>query len=66
MVPLSLLPNRRPASLRTGAGNVLRRRGMEIELPLPGESHYGVFHLPAERTVLESGVRSEWITAKPQ
>lgn len=66
MAPLSLLPIRRPADLRTGGGNVLRRRGMEIELPLPSESRYGVFHLPAERAVLESGFRSEWLTLRPQ
>ncbi len=65
MAPLSLLPNRRPAQLRTGAGNVLRTRGMEIELPLPSESRYGVFHFSAERAMLESGFRSEWVTAQP-
>ena len=65
MEPLSLLPNRRPGDLRTGAGNGLRSRGMEIELPLPGEGRYGVFHLPGGRDVLESGVRAEWFTAKP-
>jgi hypothetical protein len=65
MVPLSLLPNRRPGDLRTGVGNVLRSRGMEIELPLPSESRYGVFHLPGGREVLESGFRTEWFTAQP-
>ena len=65
MAPLTLLPNRRPADLKTGVGNVLRRRGMEIELPLPSESRYGVFHFSAERAMLESGFRSEWFTAQP-
>src|ERR1039458_8267091 len=65
MEPLSLLPNRRPGDLRTGAGNGLRSRGMEIELPLPGEGRYGVFHLPGGRDGLASGVRAEWFTAKP-
>jgi hypothetical protein len=65
MAPLSLLPNRRPADLKTGVGNVLRTRGMEIELPLPSENRYGVFHFSAERAVLESGFRSEWVTAQP-
>jgi hypothetical protein len=65
MEPLSLLPNRRPADLRTGARNGLRSRGMEIELPLPGEGRYGVFHLPGGRDVLESGFKTEWYTAKP-
>jgi hypothetical protein len=65
MEPLALLPNRRSADLRTGAGSGLRSRGMEIELPLPGEGRYGVFHLPGGRDVLESGFRTEWFTAKP-
>lgn len=65
MTPLSLLPNRLPADRRAGVGNVLRTRGMEIELPLPSESRYGVFHLSGERTTLESGLRSEWFTAQP-
>jgi hypothetical protein len=65
MAPLSLLPDRRSADRRTGVGNVLRSRGMEIELPLPSESRYGVFHLSAARTMLESGFRSEWFTAQP-
>jgi hypothetical protein len=38
---------------------------MEIELPLPSEGRYGVYHLPGDRTVLESGFRSEWFSAKP-
>jgi hypothetical protein len=65
MEPLALLPNRRPADLRTGAGNGLRSRGIEIELSLPGEGRYGVFHLPGGRDVLESGFRTEWFTANP-
>ena len=66
MAPLSLLPIRRPANPGPGGSSVLRRRGMEIELPLPSESRYGVFHLPAKRAVLESGFPSEWVTARPQ
>jgi hypothetical protein len=66
MVPLSLLPNRRPPDRqRISASGTLRRRGMEIELPLPGELRYAVFHLSGESPVLESGLRSEWLTAKP-
>ena len=64
MAPVALLPNRRPPDLRTSGAGGLRRRGMEIELPLPSESQYGVFHIPGGR-VLESGFQSEWITAKP-
>jgi hypothetical protein len=67
MVPFFLLPNRRAvANVKTGGSGALRRRGMEFELPLPGEGQYGVFHLPGQRAVLESGFRSEWVTAKPQ
>ena len=65
MTSFSLLPSRRPADMITGVGNVLRRRGMEIELPLPSEGKYGVYHLPAERTSLEPGFRTEWLSAKP-
>ena len=65
MSPLFLLPNRRPANPRTGTGGALRRRGMEIELPVPSEARYGVFHIAPDRKTLESGFRSEWFTAKP-
>ena len=66
IVPLSLLPNRRPPDQqRISASGTLRRRGIETELPLPGELRYTVFHLSGERPVLESGMRSEWRTTKP-
>lgn len=66
IVPLSLLPNRRPSDQSgISASGTLRRRGIEIELPLPGELRYAVFHLSGERPVLEIGLRSEWLTAKP-
>jgi hypothetical protein len=64
-MPFSVLPNRRAAEPgRAGAGG-LRRRGMEIELPLPGEGQYGVYHFSREGAVMESGFRTEWLTAKP-
>ncbi len=65
MAPFSSLPNQRPADLRSRGGNALRGRGMEIELPLPSESRYGVFHLPGGREALERGFRSDWLTAQP-
>jgi hypothetical protein len=65
MTPIYLLPDRHSADRSAGVGNVLRRRGMEIELPLPSESRYGVVHLSGQRTMLESGFWSEWVTARP-
>jgi hypothetical protein len=65
-MPFSVLPNRRAAADpgKAGAGG-LRRRGFEIELPLPGEGRYGVFHFSGEGAVMQSGYRTEWLTAKP-
>jgi hypothetical protein len=63
---LSLLPNHRSSNQEPiSASGTLRRRGIEIELPLPRELRYAVFHPSGERLVLESGLRSEWLTAKP-
>jgi hypothetical protein len=68
-VPLSLRPNRgAKPGLQTGglAGLAgLKRRGMEIELPLPGEERYAFFHFPGKRHVVDAGLRTEWFTAKP-
>ena len=43
----------------------LKRRGVEFELPLPGEERYGVYHFPGTHYVVESGLRTEWVTVKP-
>jgi len=64
-VPFSVLPNRRPIALDKAGVGGLRRRGMEIELPLPGEGQYGVYRFSGEGTVIESGFRAEWLTAQP-
>ena len=63
--PFSAKPNRRVEDLKTGGRGGLRQRGMEIELPLPSESRYGVYHFPGEKAVVNSGFRSEWVTAQP-
>ena len=41
-----------------------RRRGMEIDLPLPGEGS-GVFRFPREHVVVPQGFRSDWRTVPP-
>jgi hypothetical protein len=70
-VPLHLNPNRevkRGPDIQLGgiaALANLRRRGTQFELPLPGEEHYGVYHFPGKHYIIESGLQTEWITAKP-
>jgi hypothetical protein len=64
-MPFSVLPNRRAGDVKMAGLGGLRRRGMEIELPLPGEGRYGVYHFSGAETVLQSGFRTEWLTAKP-
>lgn len=61
-VPFWATPNRK---LQTGGNGGLRQRGMEIELPLPSEGRYGVYHFSGTRDMVPSGFRSEWITAEP-
>jgi hypothetical protein len=61
--PFWAIPTRRPSDLRTFGRPGLQRRGMEIELPLPSEGRYGVYHFPGERAVVESGFLTEWSTA---
>jgi hypothetical protein len=64
-IPFSVLPNRRPTALGKPRVGGLRRRGMEIELPLPGEGRYGVYRFSGEGAVVQSGFRTEWLTAQP-
>jgi hypothetical protein len=71
--PLVLIPNRqaKPAMQAGGLAGLaealgdLRRRGTQIELPPPGEEHYCVLHFAGEYRMIESGLRTEWLTAKP-
>jgi hypothetical protein len=67
-LPIALLPKRavsaqKPAGMTPNLG--LRRRVTSFELPRPGETRYAVFELPGTAATLESGIRSEWLTAKP-
>lgn len=41
-----------------------QRKGMEIDLPLPGEDS-GVFRFPREHVVVPQGFRSDWRTVAP-
>lgn len=52
-----------PANLSPGQGP--RSRGMEIELPAPGESRFGVYRFAGEHPAPQTGLRTEWITAQP-
>jgi hypothetical protein len=61
-LPLSLKPKRYISDLR--GLNPLRQR-VEIELPLPEEERFAAYHLPAQRTGLQPGFRTEWVTDKP-
>jgi hypothetical protein len=60
--PLNLLPNRAAGRLAVNEPQRLIHRGIEIELPRPGEDHYGVYHFPGEHATIESGFRTEWLT----
>ena len=65
--PISLNPVRNSGTglhARTPLGT-LRRRGVEIELPLPGEGRYAVLRFTGDHPVMKSGLRSDWITVKP-
>jgi hypothetical protein len=70
-VPLHLDPNRKVkpgTNIQLGgiaALAQLKRRGVEFELPLPGEEHFNVYHFAGKRAQVESGLRTEWVTAKP-
>jgi hypothetical protein len=63
-LPLSLRPNRR-VNVREATTGLLRTRGVEIELPLPGEERYQVYRFPGSRVVLYGGFRTEWLTDRP-
>jgi hypothetical protein len=62
--PLQLIPDRRVANPRTVGLGGLIQRGMTIELPLPTESRYGVYHFPGSQVTLESGFQTEWLTQR--
>jgi hypothetical protein len=62
--PIELKPSQRVQPTRPNRGG-LQQRGIEIVLPLPGEERYQIYHVSGEHGALDSGFRSEWITAKP-
>jgi hypothetical protein len=70
-LPVALMPRHpvRPGS-EIQLGGVaaiagLKRRGVEFELPLPGEERFGVYHFSGEHVLVESGLKTGWVTAKP-
>jgi hypothetical protein len=70
-VALALTPNRQAKpgnNIQLGGVAALaglKRRGVEFELPLPGEERFNVYHFPGKHATVESGLRTEWTTAKP-
>ena len=70
-LPVALMPRHpvRPGS-EIQLGGVaaiagLKRHGVEFELPLPGEERFGVYHFSGEHVLVESGLKTGWVTAKP-
>lgn len=61
-LPLLLKPKRTLTDV-TPAGRLRQR--VEIELPLPGQENDTVIRLPQERSALNAGFRTEWITVEP-
>jgi hypothetical protein len=61
--PIELRPSHRVQPTRATRGG-LQQRGIEIELPLPGEERYQIYHVSGEHGALDSGFRTEWVTAK--
>jgi hypothetical protein len=63
--PIFLRPDRRISNLKALNERVgLARRGIEIELPPPGDLLHGVYHFPGQQVVVESGFRTEWTTVR--
>jgi hypothetical protein len=69
--PLALVPNRKvkqPGIQFGGLASVpaliiaLRKRPTVIELPRPDEERFAIFHFPGDRHIMESGIRTEWLT----
>jgi hypothetical protein len=63
-LPLSVRPNRLRMSPPEATRGLLRPRGMTIELPLPGEERYQVYHFPGSHPVVYSGLQTEWLTER--
>jgi hypothetical protein len=63
-MPIHLRPDQRELPTRASRDR-LQRRGVEIELPLPGEERYAIYRVNGEKGILATGFRSRWLTAKP-
>ncbi len=64
-VPLSLTPNRAMENQNIGLMGELRRRPVPLVLPRPGEERYAVFKFTGEHLVVQSSLRTLWVTAAP-
>jgi hypothetical protein len=63
-VAIDLKPRSR-VQVTVASRDGLQQRGVEIQLPLPGEERYGSYHASGQQGVLATGFRSEWVTARP-
>jgi hypothetical protein len=63
-IPIGLNPYRR-VQVQPASRSGLQRRGVEIQLPLPGEDRYYLYEMTGKQAVLHSGSRSDWITVTP-
>lgn len=64
-VPISLTPNRTMGNQNIGLMGELRRRPAQFVLPRPGEEGYAVFKFTGEHLVVQSPLRTLWVTASP-
>jgi hypothetical protein len=62
---IALLPNRHVERLKDAGFDLLRRRGVEIELPPASDVQYGVYHFAGDHVAIYPGFRTEWTTAVP-
>lgn len=64
--PISLGPARSESVRHALAPRgTLQRRPTRIDLPLPGEGRFAIFHFKGDHPFLKSGLRSDWVTVKP-
>jgi hypothetical protein len=64
-VPLFLTPNRRMGNQRIPVGGELQRRPVQFVLPRTGEEGYAAFKFSGEHLVVQTPLRTEWITTLP-
>jgi len=61
-MPFSLTPNRRIGNQAIPGTGELQRRATQFVLPRPGEEGYAAFKFSGEHLVVQSPLRTQWIT----